>query len=71
MPQYYVNTNKQANGDNEVHRTDEVGCPNPALPSNRVDLGFHSSCRGAVSEAKRRGYNANGCYYCANECHTK
>jgi len=70
MPYFYVNKNKQANGDNEVHRSDEVNCPNPALSQNRVDLGWHLGCQGAVQAAKNLGYKANGCYYCANECHT-
>lgn len=42
MPNFYVNKNKQANGDNEVHRSDEVGCQNPASSANRVDLGVES-----------------------------
>lgn len=70
MPDYYVNKNTQANGDNEVHRSDEVGCQNPAYHVNRVDLGWHSSCQSAVKKANDMGYNANGCYYCANACHT-
>ncbi len=70
MPNFYVNKNTQANGDNEVHRTDGQNCPTPAETWNRVDLGLHSDCHGAVNAAKRMGYNANGCYYCANACHT-
>lgn len=70
MPEYYVNKNTQANGDNEVHRSDEVNCQTPAAPHNRVDLGWHADCHSAVGAAKARGYNANGCYYCANACHT-
>lgn len=70
MPEYYVNKNKQANGDNEVHRSDGAGCQNPAEPQNRVELGWHSDCHSAVRKANLMGYNANGCYYCANDCHT-
>ncbi len=70
MPDYYVNSNTQANGDNEVHRSDEVGCQNPASSWNRVSLGWHADCHSAVSAAKAKGYNANGCFYCANACHT-
>lgn len=70
MPNYIVNRNSQPNGDYEVH--DEAstrGC----LPdrANRVALGNFTYCYQAVSEANRRGYSpANGCYYCANACHT-
>lgn len=70
MPNYIVNRNAQSNGDHEVHDESSTrGC----LPdrANRVALGYFSSCSGAVSEAKRRGYSrANGCAYCAASCHT-
>lgn len=62
---YYVNPNKQWNGDNEVHKS---GCS--YMPSNPVSLGQHYGCNSAVSEARSKGYNANGCYYCCYSCHT-
>ena len=62
MLDFYVNNNKQANGDNEVHQSDEVGCQNPASPVNRVNLGSHAGCHQAVQQAKSLGYKANGCY---------
>lgn len=65
---YYVNLNKQSNGDNEVHTATCNWLPEQ---HNREYLGDYSSCAPAVTEAKRRGYNANGCYYCCNKCHTK
>lgn len=71
MPTFIVNKVAQSNGDYEVH--DEAstrGC----LPStaNQVSLGYFASCSGAVDEAKSRGYrSANGCYWCANACHTQ
>jgi hypothetical protein len=52
MPNFYVNQNQQANGDNEVHRSDDVGCQNPASSANRVDLGRHSDCHGAVKKSE-------------------
>lgn len=71
MPTYIVNRNAQSNGDHEVHNASStLGC----LPgaANQVSLGYFSSCSDAVAEAKRRGYSpANGCYYCANACHTR
>lgn len=69
MPQYYVNTNAQQNGDHEVH-TDP--CPYPPNAANRVDLGWHANCFGAVVSAKQRWPHAriNGCYYCCGACHT-
>ena len=74
MPNYIVNKNKQPSGDNEVHvfpKPSNCLNHNYPAPHNREALGYHSSCRGAVTEAKRRGYNADGCYWCANECHTR
>lgn len=69
MPNYVVNKSAQSNGDHEVHDTASTkGC----LPSsdNRLSLGYHATCRGAVTEAKKHYTQSNGCYYCANDCHT-
>ncbi len=73
MPYYIVNKNAQSNGDNEVHVTPRSSCSSPLYPNpeNQVHLGYHSTCHGAVQAAKNLGYRrANGCYYCANACHT-
>jgi hypothetical protein len=65
---YYVNTNAQANGDHEVHK--EIGCPTPAEPQNRLQLGDFATCAGAVAEAKKTYATADGCANCSPECHT-
>jgi len=73
MPNYIVNRNAQPNGDNEVHQYPRWNCTSPDYPAvhNQVQLGYFAACSGAVSEAKRLGYSkANGCFYCANACHT-
>ena len=73
MPYYYVNKNAQPRTlDHEVHRTDEVGCRNPAARYNREDVGWHSSCHGAVATAKTRHptWKVNGCAHCCPACHT-
>lgn len=67
MESYYVNDNAQPNGDHEVH---ERGCYWLGLTRSKTFLGNFSSCRPAVAEARRRGYNANGCYFCSRACHT-
>ncbi len=67
MASYYVNMNKDDKGDNEVHIS---GCNWMPAVSNKEYLGEFYNCNGAVSEAKRRGYNANGCYRCSRSCHT-
>lgn len=68
MAAYYVNRQAQNNGDHEVHT---IGCPHPAALHNRKQLGDHPSCQSAVRKAKETyPSTANGCYWCANACHT-
>lgn len=68
---YYINKNRQSNGDYEVH---ESKCSFLPLPENRIYLGDFYTCLEAVSEAKRRfpdyKNNINGCFYCSKACHT-
>lgn len=70
MPEYCVNKNAQSDtGDHEVHDlASEKGC----LPNseNRLNLGTYASCEEAVEAAKQHYDDVNGCYHCANECHT-
>ena len=68
MAYYYVNKNAQANGDHEVHKT---GCSFMPGSDNRIYLGDFSYCSSAVREAKKHYNQVNGCYYCANNCHTR
>jgi hypothetical protein len=71
MPNYCVNRDAQSNsGDHEVHDLASTkGClPDP---SNQIALGSHPDCRSAVKQAKEQHFSdANGCFYCANACHT-
>jgi len=67
MAYYYVNKNAQANGDHEVHKDD---CSHLPDSDNRIFLGDHSFCSSAVDKAKDHYAQVNGCYYCANACHT-
>jgi len=64
---YLVNKNAQYNGDHEVHKETCSHLPNP---ENRKYLGDFTNCRDAVREAKKYDSDADGCYYCCNECHT-
>lgn len=69
MPRFCVNQIAQPNGDHEVHDL-SASCPKLPAPHNRHDLGNHTSCVGAVAEAKRIYPRSNGCYWCAEPCHT-
>lgn len=70
VPYYCVNRNAQSgSGDHEVHDLASLkGCL--PLTANRVELGYHPSCKEAVAAAKRLYSDANGCAYCAPACHT-
>lgn len=65
MAKYCVNRNAQPNGDHEVHKQ---GCS--YWPSNRIDLGEHTTCRTAVTQAKAYYPKSNGCAFCSPDCHT-
>lgn len=67
MAYYYVNSNPQSNGDHEVH---EDGCSFMPARENLIYLGNFTYCSSAVVEAKKHCTQVNGCYYCANACHT-
>ena len=72
MPQYIVNKNPDSKGLHEVHNISSgiTHClPNP---ENRIDLGFHNNCQQAIAHAKATypNHRFDGCYHCANACHT-
>ena len=71
MSTYCINRNAQTNGDHEVHNLN-VGSSCLPAPDNQVPLGQHPDCWSAVDTARRQypGYRINGCYWCANACHT-
>ena len=65
MPNFIVNTNF----DHEVHDLG-VNCGHLPDAKNQKSLGWHSDCHSAVRKAKETYPSANGCFYCANDCHT-
>jgi len=67
MKKYYVNKNSQSNGDHEVH---DESCIYIPLVDNRKYLGIFSSCKDAVTEAKKTYRKSNGCATCSKSCHT-
>ncbi len=69
MPDFIVNKRAQNNGDHEVHEKDSH-CANYPIADNRQNLGWHTSCEGAVKKAKETYPKSNGCAICAKACHT-
>jgi hypothetical protein len=69
MPYFCVNQNAQSNGDHEVHEL-SVNCPFEPSAANQLALGYYTTCRGAVEAATKYFDQVNGCYFCANPCHT-
>ena len=69
MAKYYVNKNKDSEGDNEVH-IDSCEWYRLMDKNNAEYLGNFDSCKKAVLKAHFMGYNANGCAHCSKECHT-
>lgn len=71
MNYYYLNNNRQQNGDFEVHHTD---CAHGADLGNQLGLGYFNNCIEAVAAAKLRYPNVaafiNGCYFCSPESNT-
>ncbi|RZJ69811.1 hypothetical protein [Flavobacterium sp.] len=67
MEKYYVNHNAQSNGDHEVHKE---SCRYFSSMTSRKDLGNHSGCASAVTEAKKTYKQSNGCATCCPSCHT-
>ena len=53
MPQFIVNKNAQPTGEHEVHNKD-AGCSYLPDPANQIALGNHTTCHGAIAEAKRK-----------------
>jgi len=67
MAIYYVNKNDQNNEDHELHK---IVCSWLPEDENRLELGNFTSCYAALSEAKHRFEQVNGCAHCAPDCHT-
>ena len=68
MDRYCVNKNAQEGGEHEVHKD---SCSYLPDPENQEDLGYFSSCHGAVQEAKEKYPTADGCKHCCPDCHRR
>lgn len=66
MIEYFVNKNPKPDGSYEMHRED---CSLLPVWFNRIPLGRQPDCKKALEAAKKIYPTANGCYYCAPECH--
>lgn len=67
MGSYYVNHNAQGNGDQEVHLST---CKYFLEIKSKTYLGEFFGCGPAIVAARSLGFNANGCYFCCEPCHT-
>ena len=70
MPRFVVNKNAQPTGEHEVHNLDN-NCQYLPDVKNQIQLGSHFTCKSAVYSARAFFVNVDGCYYCAQECHSK
>jgi hypothetical protein len=68
MPEYVLNSRPQPTGEHEVHTTT---CSHVPRLENRIPLGSHTDCHGAMAQARRFYTNVDGCYFCCNPCHKK
>lgn len=65
---YYINKNKQENGDNEIHLKT---CRYFPKKENALCLGQFENCESAKLQAKENYENADGCFYCLKKCHER
>lgn len=65
---YYVNKNAQSTGEHEIHKSTCFKLPNA---ENRLYLGEFDNSYDAKEEAKKYYSNADGCFYCCPEIHTR
>lgn len=68
MFNYFINKNLEFNGENEIHKE---GCSFMPEKENLEFLGSYDNANEAKIEAIIKGYNADGCYFCCREAHTK
>ena len=70
MPTYIVNKNTDDKNRHEVHEIRPTKCRRLPAEHNRVDVGWHSDCHGALKAAEDLGYKpADGCGHCSPDCH--
>lgn len=67
MERYYINNNKDINGNNEVHKE---SCYWLSLVEDKTYLGYFKDGIEAVTKARNSSIKANGCIHCCLEAHT-
>ena len=70
MPRFCVNRMPRDSGEHEIHDT-LANCPDLPDSEDRIPLGNHASCHGAVIEARKIYGDVDGCAYCAPDCHSR
>lgn len=72
MPNFILNKNRQPTGEHEVHNATNPCSPATyPQPQNRLSLGIHATCHGAVAAAKQANpsLRIDGCAHCCPACH--
>ena len=71
MPYFCLDDVAKPSGKYEVHLTLPQPCTHLPEPANRVDLGEHASCFGAIAKAMntRPSATVQCCAYCCPRCH--
>lgn len=68
MVHYYVNDTAQRTGEHEVHTNT---CAYYSIIQRKTYLGFFSTCKEAMAEARKKYDDVDGCASCCPACHTK
>ena len=66
MKKYYINISANEDEEHTVHKED---CSHIPSPLKQESVGSHSSCLGAIAEAKKRYPKAVACIYCSGNCY--
>lgn len=71
MAQFIVTKQKQVSGKYTIHNR-TTGCAHLPSQGQQVSLGYYPSCQEALEDALSRwpDKQIDGCYYCANSCHS-
>lgn len=70
MYQYYYVNNDQTHNPGLHHEVHTQECAEKLGIINKSYLGCYNNCQDALTEAKKKYYDADGCVQCCYYCHT-